>query len=48
MKNNANIVRNSAARWRIASALNVNYTGPSYPQQEYIEEGIHHRARKIS
>ena len=47
IKNNANIVRNLAARWRTASVLNVNCTGPAYPQQECIEEGIY-RARKIS
>ena len=41
IKNNSNIVRNSATRQRVSSALNVYCTGPSYSQQEYIEEGIY-------
>ena len=45
IKNNANIVLDSATRRRLASVLNVSSTGPSSPQQECIEEGTYRAQR---
>ena len=43
MKNSSRFGRYAACVYRV----NVKFTGPSYPQEEYITEGIIYTARSI-